>query len=116
MKEAKIQFKRAFLEVFKHTATENQTEAIDLLCEFTSSDQKFKCFILSGYAGTGKTALIGSFVTTLKQFNRKTVLMAPTGRAAKIFSGFAKQKAFTIHKRIYRKQKIENGSMKLVLA
>lgn len=116
MKEAKIEFKRAFLEIFKHSPTENQVEAIDLLSEFTCSEQKFKCFILSGYAGTGKTALIGSFVSTLKQFNKKTVLMAPTGRAAKIFSGFAKQKAFTIHKRIYRKQKIENGSMQLALA
>lgn len=116
MNDIKNQFKSVFSQTFQHVPTTKQAEAIDLLAHFVHSDQKFKTFILSGYAGTGKTSLIGNFVFTLKHFKQKTVLMAPTGRAAKVFSGFAKQKAFTIHKRIYRKQKIENGSMHLALA
>lgn len=116
MEDIQNQFTAVFSKTFHHTPTQKQEEAICLLSEFINSNIPHKTFILSGYAGTGKTSLIGNFVATLKHFNRKTVLMAPTGRAAKVFSGFARQKAFTIHKRIYRKQKIENGSMHLVLA
>src|SRR5690554_1284701 len=67
-------------------------------------------FLLRGYAGTGKSSLIGSLVRTMSDFRQKTVLLAPTGRAAKVFSGYAAQQAFTIHKKIYRQQKFTEGT------
>ena len=63
-------------------------------------------FLLRGYAGTGKTTLVGALVKTLSQLNQPVVLMAPTGRAAKVFSSYAGQAAYTIHKRIYRQKSI----------
>jgi len=64
-------------------------------------------FILRGYAGTGKTSLIAALVKSMCQLERKCVLLAPTGRAAKVFSGYADHPAFTIHKRIYRQQSMD---------
>ena len=58
--------------------------------------------ILKGYAGTGKTTLVGTLVQVLPLFNFKFVLLAPTGRAAKVITSYARKKAFTIHKIIYR--------------
>lgn len=59
-------------------------------------------FLLNGYAGTGKTSVTGALVKTLGQIGIRSVLLAPTGRAAKVFSGFARHQAFTIHRKIYR--------------
>lgn len=59
-------------------------------------------FLLNGYAGTGKTSLTGALVKALREARVPVVLMAPTGRAAKVFGGFAGQQATTIHRRIYR--------------
>ena len=64
-----------------------------------------RVFVLKGYAGTGKTSLVGALVKTMSELNRRTVLMAPTGRAAKVFSLMADRTAMTIHKTIYRQQK-----------
>ena len=64
-----------------------------------------RIFVLKGYAGTGKTSLVGALVKTMSELNRRTVLMAPTGRAAKVFSLMADRTAKTIHKTIYRQQK-----------
>ena len=64
-----------------------------------------RIFVLKGYAGTGKTSLVGALVKTMSELNRRTVLMAPTGRAAKVFSLMADRTAMTIHKTIYRQQK-----------
>ncbi|MCD8261969.1 MAG: AAA family ATPase, partial [Bacteroides sp.] len=61
-------------------------------------------FLLRGYAGTGKTSLIGALVKTLNLLKQKVVLIAPTGRAAKVFSGYTGQNAYTIHKKIYRQK------------
>lgn len=66
---------------------------------------KDKIFVLRGYAGTGKTSIIGALVKTMYELKMKTVLMAPTGRAAKVFSFMSDRPAFTIHKCIYRQQK-----------
>lgn len=61
-------------------------------------------FIVGGYAGTGKTSLVGALVSALEETGRRTVLMAPTGRAAKVFSSKARHPAYTIHRKIYRGQ------------
>ncbi len=64
---------------------------------------------MKGYAGTGKTSLVAAIVNTLLQFEQQVVLLAPTGRAAKVFSGYSHQPAFTIHKKIYRQKNAREG-------
>ena len=80
------------------------------LAEFLLSEDDRKAFLLCGYAGTGKTSLISALVRTLEQLERKTVLLAPTGRAAKVFSGYSGKSAHTIHKCIYRQKSILDGN------
>ena len=77
-----------------------------MLGEFLMSRREAELFLLRGYAGTGKTTLVGALVKTLVELNQPVVLMAPTGRAAKVFASYAGQPAYTIHKRIYRQRSI----------
>ena len=72
------------------------------LTDFTFSQLKKHAFVLKGYAGTGKTSIVGAMVKSLPEFNITTVLLAPTGRAAKVLSNYSGQLAFTIHKMIYQ--------------
>lgn len=116
MESLKAQFKQIFSNLFQFEATTDQFFAIDQLSNFVGEAKAQRVFILKGYAGTGKTTLISNFVNTLHYLKRQTVLMAPTGRAAKVFSSYAKVKAYTIHKRIYRKVKIQDGSIQLALS
>jgi exodeoxyribonuclease-5 len=81
--------------------TDDQQLAIDLFCKFLFSEGKLELFILSGYAGTGKSSLVAAIVKSLKHLRKKARLLAPTGRAAKVLSNFAKEPAYTIHKQIY---------------
>ncbi len=82
-------------------ATVSQKKIIEKLSEYLADDDFSKIFVLNGFAGTGKTTLISAFVAALKDLNIKTVLLAPTGRAAKVLARYSKEKALTIHKRIY---------------
>ena len=91
---------------FGFAPTSEQSEAIEAIGEFLMSRHDMELFLLRGYAGTGKTTLVGALVKTLSQLNQPVVLMAPTGRAAKVFSSYAEQPAYTIHKRIYRQKSI----------
>ena len=91
---------------FGFAPTAEQSEAIDLIGEFLMSRRGMELFLLRGYAGTGKTTLVGALVKTLIQLGHPVVLMAPTGRAAKVFASYAEQPAYTIHKRIYRQKSI----------
>ena len=93
---------------FPHTPTENQTLALNNLCTFLLSKNQDSLFLLKGYAGTGKTSLIGSLVKTLRELKQPSVLLAPTGRAAKVFSLYSEQNAYTIHKKIYRQKAFSN--------
>lgn len=72
------------------------------------SDKSQHAFLLTGYAGTGKTSVVSALVGALHALNQKTVLLAPTGRAAKVFSNYAQQPAYSIHKRIYRQKTASN--------
>ena len=65
--------------------------------------------MLKGYAGTGKTTLVSALVASLTEMEIKTVLLAPTGRAAKVLSYYCKQNAHTIHKKIYRQKSLTDG-------
>ncbi|MBS1502130.1 MAG: AAA family ATPase [Bacteroidetes bacterium] len=95
-------------KAFPHEPTPQQTELFGKLHRFLLSDNGDECFILKGYAGTGKTTVISALVKALKYYNYKSVLLAPTGRAAKVIGGYSGRKAFTIHKRIYRKKSAMN--------
>lgn len=102
-------------ENFSFNFTSDQYTAITKIVEFLFNSTNNQIFLLKGYAGTGKSSLIGSLVKTMTQFNQKSVLLAPTGRAAKVFSNYAGQPAYTIHKKIYRLDKFgeEGGNFSL---
>lgn len=93
---------------FPFSPTSDQEEALKILSDFMLSTQEDSILLFKGYAGTGKTSLIGAFVKTLNELKQKVILLAPTGRAAKVFSGYACQKAYTIHKKIYRQKAFSN--------
>lgn len=84
--------------------TPGQKKIIEKLSEYLSGDDFSRIFVLNGYAGTGKTTLIAAMVGALKEEGIKPVLLAPTGRAAKVLARYAGEKALTIHKRIYRER------------
>ena len=99
---------RQIKENFPYEPTLEQEIAVKSLSEFLLSTLADEVFILRGYAGTGKTSLVGALVKTMDQLQQKSVLLAPTGRAAKVFSAYAGHPAFTIHKKIYRQQAFSN--------
>lgn len=100
---------------FPFYPTKKQEILLKLLSIFTFEQKKESLFLLKGYAGTGKTTIISSFVNTLKFAGKKSVLLAPTGRAAKVISVYSKKPAFTIHKKIYFPKKQQNGGVSFVL-
>ena len=85
-------------------ATFNQKKIIEKLSEWLADDDYRRIFLLNGYAGTGKTTIIAAFVAALNELGIKTILLAPTGRAAKVLSHYSHKDAYTIHKRIYRER------------
>lgn len=85
-------------------ATNNQKKIIEKLSSWVADSDYRRIFVLNGYAGTGKTTLIATFVAALKELGIKTILLAPTGRAAKVLSLYSSAEAHTIHKRIYRER------------
>ncbi|MDO8993461.1 ATP-dependent RecD-like DNA helicase [Daejeonella sp.] len=100
---------------FGKIPTAQQREVFVMLEKFLSSTNADECFILKGYAGTGKTTLISALVKVLPKMKLKSVLLAPTGRAAKVISNYSGKKAFTIHKKIYRKKVAASPEMNFVL-
>lgn len=98
------------LDNFGFKPTKEQEKGAQMMAEFLFQRSTDTVLVMKGYAGTGKTSLVGALVRALTMLKQKTVLMAPTGRAAKVFASYAGQTAYTIHKRIYR-QKAFNGEM-----
>jgi exodeoxyribonuclease V len=88
----------------KHNPTSSQEHAIELLSEYITNADREEVFILKGYAGTGKTTLLSAVINTLNEFKLQSVLLAPTGRAAKVLSKYSGKEAYTIHKKIYRQK------------
>lgn len=86
---------------FPFEPTSQQSEVINQLSEFVENSSANSLFLLKGYAGTGKTTLVSSLINSLWSVGKKVVLLAPTGRAAKVLSVYSKKSAFTIHKKIY---------------
>lgn len=95
-------------ENFPYQPTSEQEIAVKSLSEFLVARHSETVFLLRGYAGTGKTSLVAALVRTMDQLEQKSILLAPTGRAAKVFSVYAEHPAFTIHKKIYRQQSFSN--------
>jgi len=102
------------LESFPFTPTSIQAIAIKEITDFINNRDVNTIFILKGYAGTGKTTLISSVINWLPNIGRNSVLIAPTGRAAKVLSSYSKQPASTIHKQIYY-QGNKNGKIHFTL-
>ena len=96
---------KSFLSHFQHQPTSCQEELLHKVADFVSTDDA-DIFVVNGYAGTGKTTAISSVIASLKEFQTKCVLLAPTGRAAKVLSSYSGQPAFTIHKHIYRQKSV----------
>ncbi|MCQ2265348.1 MAG: AAA family ATPase [Bacteroidales bacterium] len=101
---SKEDFRSLFRKNIPFEPTTGQNTAVSMLSEFVTTHQFNPLFVLKGYAGTGKTTLVSALVKTLNQLHQKVVLLAPTGRAAKVFSVYSGNRAFTIHKHIYRVQ------------
>ncbi len=87
-----------------YTPNREQRVLLHNLADFILDERGDSLFLLRGYAGTGKTSLVGALVKTLTQLQRKVVLLAPTGWAAKVFARYAAHPAYTIHRKIYRQK------------
>lgn len=99
---------------FPFEPTDEQLKVLNGVSEFLFSREEDSMFLLHGYAGTGKSSLIGALVKTMTELKQKTVLLAPTGRAAKVFSSYSNHPAFTIHKKIYRQKRFSNEPLGFV--
>ena len=96
-------------EAFGYMPTAEQEQAIDVFTTFMADRRDEAVMVLRGSAGTGKTTLAAAFVKSLLSLQQSLVLLAPTGRAAKVFSLYAACPASTIHRRIYRQKSLEGG-------
>jgi len=94
---------------FDYQCTGSQEVLLDKLSGFVTNGNDRTLFLMRGYAGTGKTTVISSLVRALSHFGMKSVLLAPTGRAAKVLSSYSGKQAFTIHKKIYRQKSSKDG-------
>ncbi|MGM0464186.1 MAG: ATP-dependent DNA helicase [Bacteroidota bacterium] len=98
-----------------HTPTNDQLAAIKEISSFVAENSNDSIFLLTGYAGTGKTSLISAVVRTLDSFNLESVLLAPTGRAAKVLTSYTGRSSFTVHKHVYRQKSNKDGIGKFEL-
>jgi exodeoxyribonuclease-5 len=109
-------FLKILNEKFPHEPTIKQGLALKKLSNFVLDGKKDELFLLKGFAGTGKTTLIATLVSSLWKVKMSAVLMAPTGRAAKVMSVYSGNTAYTIHKKIYFPKKQTGGGIQFVLA
>lgn len=109
------EFYNLLIQQFPFEATEGQQTLLTKLAEFILGKNADHIFIIKGYAGTGKTTIVRSLVQSLPALNGKTVLLAPTGRAAKVLSNYTNKQALTIHKKIYHKKPVYDGGFAFTL-
>jgi len=108
-------FFKLLVEDLGFTATDKQDVALQMLSEFVVNGGKDRLFLLRGFAGTGKTTIISTLVKNLWKIRKSGVLLAPTGRAAKVISNYSNKEAFTIHKKIYFPKKSSGGGVQFTL-
>ncbi|MCF8380574.1 MAG: AAA family ATPase [Bacteroidales bacterium] len=96
-------------------ATPGQEQLLEKISGFISNPGSDELFLIKGYAGTGKTTIVNTLVRTFTKFKQQSVLLAPTGRAAKVLSSYTGKTAYTIHKKIYRQKSGQDGLGQFVL-
>jgi exodeoxyribonuclease-5 len=102
-------FQQKFYSFLPGAPTTDQVDLVERMERFLFQNAERAGFIIRGYAGTGKTTAIAAMIKTFPSFQLKSVLLAPTGRAAKVLSNFSKKPAFTIHKKIYQSERGKDG-------
>lgn len=112
----RTEFQKTFFSHLPGVPSSDQEDLIERMERFLFQSIDRPAFIIRGYAGTGKTTSVGALVKTLPTFRYKSVLLAPTGRAAKVMARFAKKEALTIHKKIYHSKKSADGQLRFQLA
>jgi len=100
---------------FPHNATLKQDITLQMISQFVLSEATDETFLLKGYAGTGKTTIVGTIVKNIGKAKKSVVLLAPTGRAAKVISNYSNKEAFTIHKKIYYPKSKKGGGVSFTL-
>jgi len=95
--------------------TSGQEILLKNLSDFISSPPEGEIYLIKGFAGTGKTTIVNALVRTLSDLKHSAILLAPTGRAAKVLSSYTSRPAFTIHKKIYRQERGKDGLGSFVL-
>lgn len=106
------QLEQKIVEDFEHDLTEDQYSLVVKLSNFITGDNPDLLFLLKGYAGTGKTTVISSLIRVLGSIKQNVVLLAPTGRAAKVLTRYSGKTALTIHKLIYRQKQTADDQSK----
>ena len=109
------EFRDILLKQFPYEPTTGQVAFINKITGFCTDPQSADLFVLKGYAGTGKTTIVSALIKTLPAANLKSVLLAPTGRAAKVLSNYSQKQAFTIHKKIYRRATGSDGTGRYIV-
>jgi exodeoxyribonuclease V len=110
------EFLKQLKDQFPYPPTPGQDSLLYAFSRFTYSSQPRCTLLLKGYAGTGKTTSVAAYVKTLKGLNQRVVLLAPTGRAAKVLALYSAEQALTIHKKIYAPRTNSGGQRGYVLA
>jgi len=108
-------FRDAILQQIGFPPTPGQSNLVEKLADFVSNRIQARLFVIKGYAGTGKTTVLSSLVKALSKLKYEFVLLAPTGRAAKVLAGYSGYKAYTIHKKIYWLAPAADGQVNLRL-
>lgn len=109
-------FSKILLSRFPFAPTTKQEIFFRMVSSFIMDPSNESIFVLKGYAGTGKTTVVSTLVNNLLEVKRKYVLLAPTGRAAKVISSYSGKPAYTIHKKIYFPKKLSGGGMGFTMA
>ncbi len=105
----------ALIKQFPYKPTSGQIILIKKLADFILDNDYNSIFVIKGYAGTGKTTIVSSIVKILPMLHKKSILLAPTGRAAKVLSNYSHKQALTIHKKIYFPKTSKEGNITLTL-
>ncbi len=108
------QFYKALKADFGHMPTPKQDLTLQLLAKFALETSVDRIFLLKGYAGTGKTTIVGTLVKNIWKIKKKVILAAPTGRAAKVLSNYSHQYAQTIHRKIYQPKTTTGSGIEFV--
>lgn len=109
------QFYSTLTRTFPFMTTVKQDLFFQMISVFLTNEKQDEIFVLKGYAGTGKTTVIAAIVNNLPKLKMKHVLLAPTGRAAKVIANYSNQPAFTIHKKIYFPKKNNSGGISFTI-